>query len=77
MCVAFLLPLLDVGIVQGPMLNPNPPLYPGCYQATAGPAPSPAPSAPRLLLMGLAWLIALTVAVALACHPASVPGRSG
>ncbi len=80
--IAFLLPFLDVGIAQSPMLNTEPttlsPLLPGYggSRILLDGALTNAFDETRPLLIGLAWLVALTVAVTLAYHRASAPARS-
>ena len=68
--VAFLLPFMDLGIVQSPMLHPDPstlsrflPGYGGSRVLLDGAFTRGFDTATPLLI-GLAWLIALTVAVA-------------
>ncbi|MBI1758942.1 MAG: ABC transporter permease [Actinobacteria bacterium] len=80
--VAFLLPFLDVGIAQSPMLNPEPttlsrllPGYGGSRILIDGALTSGFDET-RPLLVGLAWLVALAVAVTLAYRHASAPTRS-
>ena len=80
--IAFLLPFLDIGIVQSPMLNPEPttlsqllPGYGGSRILIDG-ALTTTFDETRPLLIGLAWLVALTVAVTLAHHRAIAPARS-
>lgn len=80
--IAFLLPFLDIGIVQSPMLNPEPttlsrllPGYGGSRILIDG-ALTNTFDETRPLLIGLAWLVALTVAVTLAHRRASTPARS-
>jgi hypothetical protein len=81
--VAFLLPFLDIGIVQSPLLNPEPttlstllPGYGGFRVLLAG-ALTRGFDQPVPLLIGLGWLTALTLAVTLtyrrATRPAGVP----
>jgi hypothetical protein len=68
--VAFLLPFLDIGVVQSPMLHPEPstlsrllPGYGGSRVLLDG-ALTIGFDETRPLLIGLAWLLALTVTVA-------------
>lgn len=81
--VAFLLPFLDIGIVQSPLLNPEPttgsmflPGYGGSRVLIDG-ALTRGFDEPIPLLIGLAWLAALALAVALtyrrATRPTGVP----
>jgi hypothetical protein len=79
--IAFLLPFLDIGIVQSPMLNPEPttlsrllPGYGGSRILLDGALTSTFDET-RPLLIGLAWLGALAVAVALAHHRSIAPAR--
>jgi hypothetical protein len=69
--LAFLIPFLDIGIVQSPMLHPDPttlsallPGYGGSRVLLDG-ALSAGFDETRPLLIGLAWLLALAVVVAL------------
>jgi hypothetical protein len=69
--LAFLIPFLDIGIVQSPMLHPDPttlsallPGYAGSRVLLDG-ALSAGFDETRPLLIGLAWLLALVVVVAL------------
>lgn len=77
--VAFLLPFLDVGIVQSPMLNPEPttlsrllPGYGGSRILVDG-ALTNGFDETRPLLIGLAWLIALVVTVTVAYRHSTAP----
>jgi hypothetical protein len=69
--MAFLLPFLDLGIVQSPMLHPDPttlsrllPGY-GASRVLLDGALTPTFDETRPLLIGLAWLAALTLVVTL------------
>jgi hypothetical protein len=69
--IAFLLPFLDIGIVQSPMLHPEPttlsrllPGYGGSRVLLDG-ALTPSFDETQPLLIGLAWLLALSVIVAI------------
>lgn len=83
MFVAFLLPFLDIAIVQSPMLNPEPttlsrllPGYGGSRILLDGAfAAGFDETAP--LLIGTGWLAALTVTVALAYRHITRPARAG
>jgi hypothetical protein len=81
--VAFLLPFLDIGIMQSPLLNPEPttlstflPGY-GGFRVLLGGALTRGFDQPVPLLIGLGWLAALALAVTLtyqrATRPAGVP----
>ncbi len=86
--VAFLLPFLDIGITQSPMLHPEPtalsrflPGYGGSRLLLDG-ALTATVDETRPLLIGLAWLVALTVIVVIisaggvrAVHLAALPTR--
>jgi hypothetical protein len=80
--IAFLLPFLDVGIVQSPMLNPEPTtlsrLLPGYggSRILIDAALTNAFDETRPLLIGVAWLVALAVAVTFAYQRAIAPFRS-
>lgn len=77
--VAFLLPFLDIGITQSPMLHPEPtafstflPGYGGSRVLLDG-ALTPSFDETRPLFIGLAWLISLTVIVAMTYRHATTP----
>ncbi len=77
--MAFLLPFLDLGIVQSPMLHPDPstaarwlPGY-GGTRVLLDAALTPGFDEPTPLLIGLAWLTALAVAVTLTYRRAIRP----
>ena len=89
--VAFLLPFIDIGIVQSPMLHPEPttlsrllPGYGGSRVLLDGALTRGFDEAGPLL-MGLAWVAALTIVVALtyrsttqpAAHPKRMPQLEG
>jgi len=80
--IAFLLPFLDLGIVQSPMLHPEPttlskllPGYGGSRVLVDG-ALTRGFDETVPLLIGLAWLAALTVIVALTYRHTTQPARS-
>jgi hypothetical protein len=79
--LAFLLPFLDLGIVQSPMLHPEPttlskvlPGYGGSRVLLDG-ALTRGFDETVPLLIGLAWLAALVLAVALTYRHATAPAR--
>jgi hypothetical protein len=79
--IAFLLPFLDVGVMQSPMLNPEPtrlaqllPGYGGSRILLDG-ALTDHFDETRPLLVGLIWLIALLIAVAVVYHRTTTPNR--
>ena len=79
--VAFLLPFLDIGIVQSPMLHPEPttwsrllPGYGGSRILLDG-ALTDHFDETRPLLIGLAWLLILAVTVAYAYRHTTRPAR--
>lgn len=79
--IAFLLPFLDIGIVQSPMLNPEPstlsrllPGYGGSRILLDG-ALTNGFDETRPLTVGLLWLAALAAAVTLAYRKTSLPAR--
>jgi hypothetical protein len=79
--IAFLLPFLDVGIVQSPMLNPEPttlsrllPGYGGSRVLLDG-ALTTGFDETSPLLVGLVWLAVLTAAVAVAYRRAGTPAH--
>jgi hypothetical protein len=81
--IAFLLPFLDIGIVQSPMLNPEPttlsrllPGYGGSRILLDG-ALTNGFDETRPLLIGLAWLVALTLAVTVTYRHTSSPAPTG
>jgi len=81
--VAFLLPFLDIGIVQSPMLHPEPttlskflPGYGGSRVLLDG-ALTRGFDETVPLLIGLAWLAALTIVVALTYRIATRPAHVG
>lgn len=81
--VAFLLPFLDIGIVQSPMLHPEPtalskllPGYGGSRVLLDG-ALTRGFDETVPLLIGLAWLAALTIVVALTYRLATRPANVG
>ena len=80
--VAFLLPFLDLGIVQSPMLHPEPttlskflPGYGGSRVLLDGALTSGFDETVPLLI-GLAWFAALAIAVALTYRHVTAPSRS-
>ena len=82
MFIAFLLPFLDLGIVQSPMLHPTPttlskllPGYGGSRVLLDG-ALTRGFDETLPLLIGLAWLVALGTAVALTYRHAMRRSRS-
>jgi hypothetical protein len=79
--MAFMLPFLDLGIVQSPMLHPEPttlskvlPGYGGSRVLIDGALTNGFDEAGPLLI-GLAWFAALTVGVALTYRHATAPAR--
>jgi hypothetical protein len=79
--IAFLLPFLDIGIVQSPMLNPEPttlsrllPGYGGSRILLDG-ALTTHFDETRPLIIGLAWLTILALTVALAYRHTTRPAR--
>jgi hypothetical protein len=79
--VAFLLPFLDIGIVQSPMLNPEPttlsrllPGYGGSRILLDG-ALTAGFDETRPLLVGVGWLAVLALAVALTYRHTTRPTR--
>jgi hypothetical protein len=79
--IAFLLPFLDLGVVQSQMLHPEPttlakllPGYGGSRVLVDG-ALTPGFDEAAPLLIGLAWLTALIVLVALTYRHATRPAR--
>ncbi len=79
--LAFLLPFIDLGIVQSPMLHPEPttlsrflPGYGGSRVLLDGALTGGFDEAGPLLI-GLTWLAALTIAVAFAYRHATAPAR--
>lgn len=81
--IAFLLPFLDLAIVQSPMLHPTPTvlstLLPGYggSRVLLDAALTPGFDEARPLLVGLAWLTALTIAVALTYRHTVRPSNTG
>jgi hypothetical protein len=81
--VAFLLPFLDIGIMQSPLLNPEPTTFStflpgyGGFRVLLDGALTRGFDQPVPLLIGLGWLAALALAVTLtyrhATRPAGVP----
>jgi len=79
--VAFLLPFLDIGVAQSPMLHPEPttlsrllPGYVGSRVLLDG-ALTRGFDETAPLLIGLAWLVALTVVVVIVYRRATRPAR--
>jgi len=80
--VAFLMPFLDIGIVQSPILNPEPttlsrllPGYGGSRILLDG-ALTAGFDETRPLVIGLAWLVALALTVALAYRAFTRPAHT-
>ncbi|MEU3641291.1 ABC transporter permease [Streptomyces albogriseolus] len=79
--IAFLVPFLDIGIEQSPMLHPQPPTWahalpgygPGRVLIDA--ALTPTFDETGALLLGIAWLAALTAAAALLFRRAAIAPR--
>jgi hypothetical protein len=79
--IAFLVPFLDIGIEQSPMLHPQPPAWahalpgygPGRVLIDA--ALTPTFDEADALLLGIAWLAALTTAAALLFRRAATAPR--
>jgi hypothetical protein len=78
---AFLVPFLDIGIAQSPMLHPTPttisrllPGYGGSRVLLDGALTTDFDET-RPLLLGLGWLLSLTVAVTLAYRRATTAAK--
>ncbi|WP_030843843.1 ABC transporter permease [Streptomyces sp. NRRL F-4474] len=81
--VAFLLPFIDLGIEQSPMLHPDPPPWAhalpgyGSTRLLIDAAVTPGFDETGPLLIALAWLVGLTLAATARFHRVTTPVRTG
>jgi ABC-2 family transporter protein len=81
--MAFLIPFLDIGLVQSPMLHPLLPVWAeflpgyGGSRVLVDGAISPVFNQSGALLLGLGWLVILTIGAVLLCRSTQLAVRDG